>query len=379
MAEAVKDYLEAIYYDPKNPASYGGVDKVHRYVKSQGKKITRKTIKTWLLGQPVYTSHKPVRRRFKRLEVVAPRKWYQFDTDTINMVSFKTQNKGWSYIMVAIDVVSKFCWTRPMKTLTGKEAVKVVKDMFTDPGGRKPTNVRSDKGSEYVNHQMKRYMEANGINHFTTLNETKANMAERFIRTLKTRITKYMHKKHSAEWVSVLGDITSAYNHAYHRTIRMTPTRALATDDVTLWNNIHPPPPPPAKRVANSSRRAPFRKKPYALEVGDKVKLFFMRAAFAKDYDSKWTDEVFYVATRSISEGIAQYTLKSWQNDPVEGHFYKEELQKIELPEGDETVYNIEKVIKRRTKRGRKEAYVKWEGWAKAFNTWIPEEEVKAI
>ena len=368
-----ENYLETIYYNPEHAASFSGIDKLYRSVRSEGKAITKGQLKKWLRGQSVYNGHKPVRKTFKRRRVISQRKWYQFDGDTVSMTRYRKNNHGYAYILVLIDVTSKYAWTRPLKTLKGKEMVETLKSLKM----KKPENLRTDKGSEFINSDFKRYIDLRGINHYSTTNEKKANFAERFIKTLKSRIMKYMHKSNSHEWVAVLPKITESYNNTHHRTIDMSPSQALKTDDVTLWKKIYQP--PSEKRTNISKFDGPRRKNPYKFKVGDKVKLSFIKEAFAKEYDSKWTDEYFVITSRSIGENIPQYRIKDWENDIIDGRFYEQELQKIDLPEEDNTVYKIEKILKRRTRKGVKEVFVHWEGWHKRFRSLIPASEVENI
>ena len=68
MAQAtVDEYLKSVYYNPKRPGSFGGVEKLYRDVKQEGTfKLSRKKISEWLMGQDTYTLHKPARRNFKK-------------------------------------------------------------------------------------------------------------------------------------------------------------------------------------------------------------------------------------------------------------------------------------------------------------------------
>ena len=366
-------YLDSIYYNPEHPASFSGVDKLYRSASSEGKRISKSLIKKWLRGQSVYNSHKAVRKTFKRRRVVAPRKWYQIDGDTVSMTRYRKNNNGYAYILVLIDVMSKYAWTKPLKTLKGKEMVETLKSLKMT----KPENLRTDRGSEFINSDLKRYVDEHGINHYTTTNEKKANFAERFIKTLKSRITKYMHKNNSHEWTKALSKITASYNNTHHRTIDMTPSRALKTDDVTLWKKLYHS--PYDKKLKTSKNGGPRIKNPYKFKLGDEVKLSFIKETFAKEYDSKWTDEYFIITSRSIGENIPQYRLKDWNNKSIEGRFYEQELQKVDIPSGDDAVYKIEIFLKRRTRKGVKEVFVHWAGWHKQFRSWIPASEVENI
>ena len=376
MENAVKEvdkYLHSIYFNPEHPASFSGVDKLYKFVKERGRKISRGVIKRWLGGQSIYNQHKPVRRTFKRQRVVVPRKWFQFDMDTVYMTSYQKDNVPYKFILVVIDVFSKFAWTRALKTLTGKEMVTALSSILS----REPDNMRTDGGSEFVNNQVKKFMESNQIKHFVTLNEKKANVAERFIKTLKTRITKYMHQQNSHKWVKVLPKVTEAYNQSYHHSINTTPAKALETDDVTLWNTLYPP---PRKRVKRPARSGPARNKnPYKFNEGDLVKLSYLRTPFAKHYDSKWTDEIFTITGRRNKQTVPQYSIKDFTNSPIRGMFYEEEIQKVYIPQGKETRYKIDKIIKTRSRNNVKESFVSWVGWPSSFNTWLPVSEIRDI
>ncbi len=60
------------------------------------------------------------------------------------------------------------------------------------------------------------------------------------------------------------------------------------------------------------------------------------------------------------------YKIKDWKGEEVAGTFYEPELQKSK-----QTVFRVEKVLRRRVKNNRKEVYVKWKGYPNTFNSWI--------
>ena len=98
----------------------------------------------------------------------------------------------------------------------------------------KLTLIRSDRGSENMGAADK-YMKAQCVKHVTTSDHSKANYAERVIRTVKGKLGRYMAYKKTRRWIDVLQDITDSYNNTYHRSIRMSPTEVLSTNDAILW------------------------------------------------------------------------------------------------------------------------------------------------
>ena len=92
-----------------------------------------------------------------------------------------------------------------------------------DNSKRKPNKIWVDKGSEVYNRSMKSWLEKNDIEMCSTHNEGKSVVAERFIRTLKTKIYKYMTWISENVYTDKLDDLVSEYNNTYHTTIKMKP------------------------------------------------------------------------------------------------------------------------------------------------------------
>jgi hypothetical protein len=114
------EYLSSVYYDPKRPGGFGGVDRLYDDVKKEGKfAISRKKLKEWLMKQDAYTLHKPMRRHFKRNRVIVGGIDQQWQMDLADMQSMQKFNDGYRYLLVCIDVFSKYAWVVPLKNKTG--------------------------------------------------------------------------------------------------------------------------------------------------------------------------------------------------------------------------------------------------------------------
>ena len=101
-------YLSTVYYDPKRTGGLGGVDRLYRDVKKDGKfNISRRTIREWLMGQDAYTLHKPIRKHFKRNRVMVGGIDQQWQMDLADMQSLQKFNNGYRYPLVCIDAFSK--------------------------------------------------------------------------------------------------------------------------------------------------------------------------------------------------------------------------------------------------------------------------------
>ena len=88
---------------------------------------------------------------------------------------------------------------------------------------RKPNKIWVDKGSEFYNNSFKKWLKDNDVEMYSMHNEGKSVVAERFIRTLKNKIYKYMTAISKNVYIDKLDDIVNEYNNAYHRKIKMKP------------------------------------------------------------------------------------------------------------------------------------------------------------
>ena len=235
-------YLASIYYDPNHAGAYGGVEKLYRAVRKDGKFVLGRTkIRNWLLIQEDYAVHRETRSKFKRKSVVAPFMDYHWHVDTAHMAYYKKDNEGYAYFVLAIDILSKFVWTVPLRTTTGQEMVDAY--LFTSTqifaSGRKPTHLRSDQDTEFVNQKVKALLKKKGVDFFVTHNVVKASYAERAIKTIKSRLIQCMTHKQTRRWVDILPDITASYNATYHRSIKRTPRSVKAEHRDLMETGVH--------------------------------------------------------------------------------------------------------------------------------------------
>ena len=145
---AWENYLKDIYYDPKHPASFAGPQKLYKVVKDEGKfNIGMYKIRKFLHNQESYGLHKPARRRFQRNHVVSAGKDDLWMADLIDMVKYKDWNKGYKYILLVIDTLTKFVWLRVLKSKTGQNVRDAFLDIFKSYG-RVPNRLITDKGKQ---------------------------------------------------------------------------------------------------------------------------------------------------------------------------------------------------------------------------------------
>ena len=105
------------------------------------------------------------------------------------------------------------------------------------------------------------------------------------------------------------------------------------------------------------------------------VRLSKIPGTFEKESDKKWTNELFTIASRSLHHEIPKYEVKYYHNDPIIDKFSTKELQNVIIHQ--DTHYDIDKILRKRKKRGKKQVLVHWVGWPSKFDSWIDKDQVK--
>ena len=176
---------------------------------------------------------------------------------------------------------------------------------------------------------------------YSTNNEGKSVVAERFIKTLKNKIYKHMTTIGKNVYFNVLDDIVNEYSNSIHSSIKMKPKDVK--DDSFIQN------------VDENN------KKDLELKICDHIRISKYKNIFSKGYTPNWSEEIFVINT--IQNKVSwTYLINDLNNKEIKGSFYEKELQKT-----DQNEFRIEKVIK---KNGNK-LYVKWKGYDNSFNSWI--------
>ncbi|KAK3088302.1 hypothetical protein FSP39_017275 [Pinctada imbricata] len=239
--------------------------------------------------------------------------------------------------------------------------------------GRQPKEIRTDKGSEFKNKWLAEFFKTHGIHHYVTQNETKANYAERVIRTIKVLFYRYFTHNRTYRYKDVLQDIVRNYNRRPHRSLNgLSPSDVNSTNEAILWKEMYID---VLKKSKGETKKKLYKK--FRFKKGDFVRLSNLKRTFQRDYEQKWSEEVFIITRRFLRQGIPLYKVADYDEDPIEGTFYESELQKVNKNRDD--LWKIEKVLKTRRRRGIKEVYVKWLGYPKKFNSWILETDMENI
>ena len=165
--------------------------------------------------------HKPIITKFEKRKVHAAFKDNIWGVDLADMQLLSKYNKGIRFLLCVIDIFSKYAWVVPLKDKKGISIIKAFQ-IILKQSNRKPNKIWVDKGSKFYNAYFKNWLQDN-IVMCSTHNEGKSFVAQRFIRTLKCKIYKYMTSISKNVYINKLDDIVNEYNNTYHTTIKMKP------------------------------------------------------------------------------------------------------------------------------------------------------------
>ena len=132
---------------------------------------------------------KPVIKELQRRKVYARIKDNIWAGDLAEMGSLSSKNKNVKYLLYVIDVSSKYEWVKPLK---GKKVETVLNDFIkiVNKSNRKPNKLWVDQRRQFYNNLMIKWLDSNDISMYSTHNEGNSVIAERFIKTLKSKIIK---------------------------------------------------------------------------------------------------------------------------------------------------------------------------------------------
>ena len=188
-----------------------------------------------------------------------------------------------------------------------------------DDSDRKPSKIWVDKGSEFYNNFFKKWLKDINIEMYSIHNEGKF-LAERSIRTLKTKIYKYMTPVSKIVYIDKLDDIVGEYNNTYHRTIKMKPVDVKDNTYIDFQEEVNDKYP--------------------KFKVGDHVRISKYKNIFAEGYTPTWSEEVF--VDSKIKKTVPwACVFNDLNREEIIGIFYEKELQKTNQQE-----FRIEKKIK---------------------------------
>ena len=351
--ELLKEFIR-----PGSPIAYSSPYRVYKYYKGE---IPLLTVKKWLHGQDTYTLHRQAKKPSPRNPTFAYYKRYQFQIDLIELGWLSSENKNYKYLLTAIDIFTRFAFVEPIKSKKAAVFLKGFKSIMKR-AKQFPRKILADRGTEIRNRTFQNYCKNNNIHLLHSDNFLHAPFIERFNRSLKNLMYKYMDENDTNKFIDVLPLLVKTYNLREHRMIGMSPTDAEKDENKykIRWKQ--------EEYYAKIKKRKPKFKK------GQTVRINILQGQFDKGYNQQFLAEIYRIVSVNTRLPIPTYTLETLDGDEtVEGNFYANELIDVEPPE----LFKIEKILKKKKEGGRTMVLVKWQDYRNP--SWIPESDIEDI
>jgi len=276
--------------------------------------------------------------------------------DLIDLRSNSKDNGGYKYVLMVIDVFSKYGWAVPLKTKTGVAVTEALETIFND---HTPKKLWVDEGKEFYNQTLEPVLKKHDIQIYSTHNDEKCPVVERWNRTIKTQLWKYFTANGTYTYTDILQALINKYNTTVNRATKFTPTDARKPQNCDkVFKNLY------FKKVKENNTTPIFK-------VGDEVRITRKKKLFEKGYTANWTNK-FYTVEKVLHTLPPTYKLKTDRGEVMEGSFYEPELQLKK-----EEHFLIEKILGWKKIKGKKHGLIKWVGYDDSYNTWEPEKEIK--
>jgi len=319
--------LKKLWLNPK----YGGVgiDRFYNQVSARYFGITKQMVTNFMNNLESYQLHKRVKRAATVNPILpkGPMQYYQIDL--IDMSNYKWSNNGYSWILTIIDLFTKKAYAVGLKN---KEAPTVTDAISTwlQSLSIPPRVIQSDRGSEFINQQLKALLASNNIRQQLSLAHSPESQGsiERLNKNIKTMLNSYFTTYKQPIWKDILPQVIQNYNNSVHSSIGMKPSIAMHhvnTVDKRL------------KELANYKLQQAPKYPP--LQVGDSVRLSlqttvdYRKDTFRKKYLSQWSKEIYTISAIIAAQPLSsdRYSIRDKDGKTPGRRYFRYQLQKIDL------------------------------------------------
>ncbi len=361
--------IRETWNDVNSPSAFAGKKYVIEQLRKKYRNVAYREIDARvarvLSEEPGFTIHFPRRRRFATRFYNIASYYRLLEVDLADVQGLAQYNNGVKYWIVAVEAASRRIFLEPLRDKTGAEVVRGMTALFKQMP-RKVFIVRSDRGSEFKSKAYLKLLRENGMKPQYASGESKAALAEKAIGKVFNRVFRFLTYGSTSTYLPVLQKIVSGLNATVHHhtgvaAVDFDPEKHL----YSTWEKTV---------LKHRPSFAKLRKKKYKFEVGDRVRVSLSHDPMSKGYAGFYSHAFYFVTARSPGPPHT-YRLKNIENEPVEGEFYTEEMQRVR--DRPDQSYPVEAVHARRTVRGVREVLVTFKGWPRNHRVWVPAASVQ--
>lgn len=307
MSTEVDALISRVYYSPAT--GFQGAQRVLGHIRRlhPTSNVNLKQVSDFISRQEVAQIHRQVPKQKVFRHILAQLLDEHWQADLIDLPRLEKSNNGYRYILVVIDIFSRFLWTIPLKNKTGGAVAQAFRQLLGE--GRYPGILTTDNGKEFLNKDVLRVLKENNITHKVNFpgDHGHLGIVERANKTIKTQLFKYSTATRNDNWFNVINDIVDGYNKTFHSTTKRRPVDVVA-----------------------GTQRPVGQEQPELVRIplGTKVRIIVNQKQFAKGYEARFSRALYNVVQYSGN----RYVLKLGVN--LQKRTYKKnELQAVDTVE----------------------------------------------
>lgn len=376
--------MKKLYIDDK--VIFGlGIRKMYYYLKDNYPEfeISIPQVTRFLKSLEVKQLNNPVKETKDVGRTVMSAPFQRMEMDLLDLQN--KEQKGYKYLLNIIDVFSKYALSIALKNkndstvLDGfKKLMKELKTKFN----QYPKTIYSDNGSEFINSNMKKYLIRLRIRQLLTNSNSPgshAKQVENFNGYIRRQLHNYEIQYNNPDWTQYYKKVINIYNNTRNRTTNTTPIDVMENkaNNEDVRSNID-------KATLNTSDEENKTK----YKAGQKVRVKQYTPTFEKKTNNiNWSREIYEIV-RVIGSNTqnTRYKIRMIKDEdnndvdePIMETFYKNDLQpisKILIKTDTQPKYIVSKILKKRTRNGKKELLIKWKSYKDT--TWEPYNMIQA-
>ena len=298
--------LSELYYNPSE--GLVGATKLYRKVRHLGLKI--KDVRAFLKRQATAQQHHQTLKKTDRYFPIFSIQDGHYQADLMFFPQTKRINRGYSTIMTCIEITSRKGFAIPMKNKSTQQVMRAFK-LIQSRAKFPMKNLTTDLGSEFISRPFKSHIKKHGIRHYMAQEgeHSVMGMIERYNRTVKGLISKYLTAYKTKKWIDVLPKLISNYNNTFHTSIKATPNEAERSPKVRTG----------IRKTAQE--RTNTLAKSVEFSKGDRVRILKTKEVFGKE-QAIWSDKIYIIQEADLTsfkvEGLRRW-LKHYEIKKVEG------------------------------------------------------------
>jgi hypothetical protein len=280
--------MEALLNEVYQKYNYPSVQKFRQILKTEGIAVKPKELQDFIAKQTAVQVHKPTANiKQKQKFIVSLRPFEMLQIDLLDYQKFSRNNKQYKFVLIAVDIFTRIAFAEPIKDKTPQSVLTAFKKF-----GVEPNAVYHDSGNEFKGSFLK-YLKDNEIVDLKADigDHNSLGVIDRFSRTLKTMIAKYMTAQNTVVYYDKLDDFIKAYNNTPHSALGdVTPSNVMNnTEDYRQVQMINL-----EKLKFNQSISKTLSQN---IKVGDTVRIKLKKKLFQKGYEINYSPQIYTIVS----------------------------------------------------------------------------------